>query len=176
MQTVIDLCVRVLNTVHSTLPIMKKKYAEIFLHYRQLFIKGDVIIGEWEIFGAEVFLHCNQFFIKGNFIIGGVESSSLLGSTFILCLDVICPKERTDVYLKWHLSLFSFKISFLHIFAIMYNILSWSNPSLSYPAIKISAMPSTFVSSLKISYNFLWNMVLAGAAPSGSHFYPYMPY
>ena len=31
-----------------------KKYAEIFLCYRQLFVKGDVFIGEWEIFGADV--------------------------------------------------------------------------------------------------------------------------
>ena len=52
---------------------MKKKYVEILLHYRQLFIKGDVFIGEWGIFGAEVFLHYSQFFIKGDFVIGGVE-------------------------------------------------------------------------------------------------------
>ena len=32
--------------VHSTPPITKKKYAEILLRYRQLFIKGDVFIGE----------------------------------------------------------------------------------------------------------------------------------
>ena len=46
---------------------------EILLHYRLLFIKGDVFISEWGIFGAEVFLHYSQFFVKGNFIIGGVE-------------------------------------------------------------------------------------------------------
>ena len=61
--------------LHSTLPITKK-YAEIFLHYRQLFIKGNVFIGEWEIFGAEVFLYYSQFFIKGNFVIDGVECTS----------------------------------------------------------------------------------------------------
>ena len=61
------------SDLHSTLPIMKKKYAEILLHYRWLFVKGDVIIGEWEIFSAEVFLCYSQFFIKGNFVIGGVE-------------------------------------------------------------------------------------------------------
>ena len=26
----------------------KKKYVEIFLHYRQLFVKGNVIISEWK--------------------------------------------------------------------------------------------------------------------------------
>ena len=59
--------------VHSTLPIMKKKYAEILLHYRWLFIKDNVFIGEWGIFGAEVFLCYSWFFIKGNFFIGGIE-------------------------------------------------------------------------------------------------------
>ena len=46
---------------------------EILLCYRWLFIKGDVFIGEWGIFGTEVFLHYSQFFVKGNFIIDGVE-------------------------------------------------------------------------------------------------------
>ena len=58
------------TTVHSTPPIMKKKYAEILLCYRQLFIKDDVFIGEWGIFGAKVFLRYSQFFVKGDFIIG----------------------------------------------------------------------------------------------------------
>ena len=62
--------------VHSTLPITKK-YAEILLRYRQLFIKGHVFIGEWGIFGVGVFLHYSQFFIKGNFIIGRAECKSL---------------------------------------------------------------------------------------------------
>ena len=52
---IINLWVRV--NIHSTPPIMKKKYGEIFLHYRWLFIKGDIIIGELEIFGAQVFIH-----------------------------------------------------------------------------------------------------------------------
>ena len=46
---------------------------EILLHYRQLFVKGNVIIGEWSIFGVEIFLHYSQFFVKGDFDIGGVE-------------------------------------------------------------------------------------------------------
>ena len=40
------------------------------------FLKGNVIIGEWEIFGAEFFLHYSRFFIIGDFIIGGVECIS----------------------------------------------------------------------------------------------------
>ena len=60
------------SKIHSVPPIMKKN-AEILLCYRWLFIKGDVIIGEWGIFGVEGFLHYSQFFVKGNFIIGRVE-------------------------------------------------------------------------------------------------------
>ena len=51
----------------------EKKYAEIFLHYRWLFIKGDIFIGEWEVFGTEVFLCYSQFFIISDFVIDGVE-------------------------------------------------------------------------------------------------------
>ena len=58
--------------LHSTQPITKTKYAEIFLCYRQLFINGNVIIGELEIFGMEVFLCCSRFFVKSDFVIDGV--------------------------------------------------------------------------------------------------------
>ena len=57
-----------LNTVYN-----KKKYVEILLHYRWLFIKGNIFIGEKGIFGAEVFLRYRWFFIKSDFAIGGVE-------------------------------------------------------------------------------------------------------
>ena len=40
-----------------------------------LFIKGNVIIGEWGIFGVEIFLCYSWFFIKGDFFIGRVECS-----------------------------------------------------------------------------------------------------
>ena len=51
----------------------EKKYVEIFLHYRQLFLKGDVIIGERGIFGVELFLLYSQCFVQDDFIIGRVE-------------------------------------------------------------------------------------------------------
>ena len=63
--------------VHSTLPITKKKYVEILLNYRQLFIKGDVIIGDWGIFGVEIFLCYGRYFIKDDFVIGRVECKPL---------------------------------------------------------------------------------------------------
>ena len=58
-------------TLNST--YNEKKYVEILLHYRLLFVKGDIIIGEWGIFGVGIFLCYSQFFIKGDFVIGGVE-------------------------------------------------------------------------------------------------------
>ena len=72
--TAIRYCVMLhFQIIHSTLPITKKKYAEILLHYRCLFVKDDVFIGKRGIFGAEVFLRYRQFFVKSDFIIGGVE-------------------------------------------------------------------------------------------------------
>ena len=41
------------------------------------FIKGDVFIGEWGIFGVEIFLCYSQFFVKGDFIIGGVQCTDI---------------------------------------------------------------------------------------------------
>ena len=61
------------DDIHNTLNSAYNKKMEIFLHYRWLFIKGNVFIGEWEIFDAEVFLCYSQFFIKGDFVIDGVE-------------------------------------------------------------------------------------------------------
>ena len=57
-----------LNTAYN-----EKKYAEILLCYRRLFVKGDAFIGEWSIFGTKVFLHYSRFFVKGGFVIGTVE-------------------------------------------------------------------------------------------------------
>ena len=34
----------------------EKTYAESLLHYGWLFIKGNVITGEWGIFGVQIFL------------------------------------------------------------------------------------------------------------------------
>ena len=58
-----------------------KKYVKILLHYRWLFIKGNVIIGECGIFGVEI---C-QFFVKGNFIIGRVECIGRLCWSYQYC-------------------------------------------------------------------------------------------
>ena len=66
--------------IYTQLRLKRKKYAEILLRYRQLFVKGDVFIGEWDVFGAEVFLRYSQFFVKGDFIIGGVECMSVIQS------------------------------------------------------------------------------------------------
>ena len=59
------------TTLNST--YNEKKYAKILLHYRRLFVKGDIFIAEWGIFGADIFLCYSQFFVKGNCIIARVE-------------------------------------------------------------------------------------------------------
>ena len=64
-------CLFVAHTLNSA--YKEKKYAEILLQYRQLFVKGNIIIGEWGIFGVEIFLCYSWFFVKGDFVIGGVE-------------------------------------------------------------------------------------------------------
>ena len=46
MLSVFSSTLKLETIVHSTLPIMNKKYAEIFLCYRQLFVKGNIIIGD----------------------------------------------------------------------------------------------------------------------------------
>ena len=69
---IITYFVSIANTLNSAYNKKKtKKNAEILLCYRQLFIKGDVFIGEWGVFGAEVFLRYSRFFVKG-----GVECTS----------------------------------------------------------------------------------------------------
>ena len=80
-----------LSTLNSA--YNEKKYAEILLRYRQLFVKDDVFIGERCIFGAEVFLHYRGFFIKNDFVIGGVECSLLQMSD---CLTVVPSLPSTS--------------------------------------------------------------------------------
>ena len=63
---------------------------EILLHYRQLFVQGNVFIGEWGVFGAEVFLCYSQFFIKGDFIIGGVECTE-----HVFCIEKVQETTQT---------------------------------------------------------------------------------
>ena len=63
----------------------KKKYAEILPRYRRLFVKGDVIIGEWGILGVKIFLGYNRFFVKGDFVIGGVECISISWCCWLEC-------------------------------------------------------------------------------------------
>ena len=77
--------VLILMRLYTLSSAYNKKYVQILLCYRQLFVKGDIIIGEWDIFGVEIFLHYIQFFVKGDFIIGGVECNVLAISTHNRC-------------------------------------------------------------------------------------------
>ena len=73
---------------------------EIFLCYRQLFVEGDVFMGEWEIFVVEVFLCYSPFFIKGNFIIGRIECTD--HSFVIVLVLILCVRQvLTFLYLLY---------------------------------------------------------------------------
>ena len=66
-------------------------------------------------------------------------------------LVIISPRKSLFMHLKWHLSMFSFKCSFLHIFKTLCIIASWST-SLSYPTTNmLSAIQKVLGSSLNIS-------------------------
>ena len=98
-QSSVGASVRILSwgvmEIHSTLSITKKNM--ILLHYKWLFIKGDVFIGEWSIFGEEVFLHYSRFFIKGDFVIGGVECSYPIHWSFVM-LEVKTCEQLTVMF------------------------------------------------------------------------------
>ena len=66
---IIHVSLHTLNSAYN-----ENKYGEILLHYRQFFVKSNIITDEWGIFVVEIFLHYSQFFVKGNFVIGRVES------------------------------------------------------------------------------------------------------
>ena len=113
------------------------------------------------------------FFVFG----GGISIStfSFLGSGFTPCLDMISPKNGTDVHQKWHLSLLIFRFTCLHICSTLHSVSSWFLPSALYPAAKMSsAVPYTLGKSLNISFIFLWNISLVGAAPNSSLLYLYV--
>ena len=59
--------------IYTQLHLQWKKIWGDLLHYRQLFVKGNLFIGEWGIFGADIFLRYSQFFFKADLIIGRVE-------------------------------------------------------------------------------------------------------
>ena len=98
-----------------------------------------------------------------------VSSCTFLGSGLTPGLDIILPKNKTSVHLKWHLSLFSFRLTYLHICSTFNHVSSWSLPLLSYPTTIMSfAIPNTVGKSLNILFFFCWNISPVGATQSGS--------
>ena len=101
------------DTLNST--YNEKKYVEILLHYRWLFIRGNVFIGEWHVFGAEVFLRYSQFFIKGNFIIGRVECTCIQKqmSYVLRCLEMIGFSHYCFIKMVGSKQILNFKLPLL---------------------------------------------------------------
>ena len=90
-------------------------------------------------------------------------------------LKITSLKNGMDVHLKWHLSLFSFRLILLHLCSTFHIVSSWSLPSSSYPTtIMLSTTPNTLGVSLSNLSIFHWNMSPAGAAPNGSCLYLYL--
>ena len=90
-------------------------------------------------------------------------------------MGLVSPKNGTDVHLKWHLSLFNFKLTCLHLCITLHPVSSWSLPSASYLTTNISsAILNILGKSLNISLIFPWNISPAGVVPNGNHLYLYL--
>ena len=79
--------------IHCTLNLAynEKKYAETFLHYRQFFVKGNIIMGEWEIFAVEVSFIIADFLLKATLLLGGVECTSF--HLQYMYIDTLCSSS-----------------------------------------------------------------------------------
>ena len=79
------------------------------------------------------------------------------------------------VHLNRHLSLLKFKLACLHILSTLSKVASWSLPSLSFPAIRMSsAVIKTLGIPLKSLCIFLWKMSPPGTTTNGNHMYLYL--
>ena len=89
---------------------------------------------------------------------------------------MISPRNGTDVHLKWHQSLFTFRLTCLHMCSTLHDVSSWSLSSASYPTTNMSsAILNRLSNSSNISSIFLWNMSPASAALNGNCLYMYLP-
>ena len=94
----------------------------------------------------------------------------------LLLLILPYQKNGIDVHLKWHLSLFSFKLTSSHHLNTLWTAASWSTLSSLYPITNMSSMiPKTFGMSLKIPSILHWNMSPTGVALNGRCLYSYLP-
>ena len=98
----------------------------ILLCYRQLFVKGDVFISEWGIFGVELFLCYSPFFVKGDFIIGGVECT-YIHSTYIYRYIHLCNMR---IYVPTY-TYAPYMAAFIHVhrYANIHNIYTYHSPN-----------------------------------------------
>ena len=77
---------------------------------------------------------CSSFLLFG----ASMSVSVLIfwGSEWTPSLNITIPKKGIDVHLKWHLTLFSFKLTSLHHLNTLWTAASWSALSSSYPWLK----------------------------------------
>ena len=83
-----------------------------------------------------VSIRLNNSLCKGMIVVlcfGWCQCAHLAGVCFYDVPGNNFAKKGTHVHLKWHLSLDSFRLSFLHISSTLHTVLPWAVPSLSYP-------------------------------------------
>ena len=99
---------------------------------------------------------------------------SIWGSSCTSSFYTISQRNGTFMHLKFHLSLFDLRFSFLHICIICLSIVSWLLPFSLYPKIRIlCVIPNKFGRSLNIFSSLHWNMFPTAAVPNGSLAYLY---
>ena len=85
-------------------------------------------------------------------------------------------KNGTNIHLKWHLALLSFRFICPHICSTFCSVSSWSLPLLSYPTTKMpSTKTNSFGKSLNIFFYFSLKHISLGATPNGNVLYMYLP-
>ena len=117
---------------------------------------------------------CSAFLFFGAFI--SISALIFGGSGWTPSLKITSPNNSIDVHLKWHLSLFNFKLTSLHHLQTLWTASLWSALSWLYPITKMSSlMPKAFGMSPKISSILHWNISPTGAAPNDNCLYQYLP-
>ena len=111
-------------------------------------------------------------------LLGGISINALsfCGFCFTPYHDIISPKNGTDVHLKWHLSLFNFKLTYLHLCTTLHTVLSWSLPSASYPTTNNIISNTEYIGQIfKYFINLPLDISPAGAVPNRGHLYLHLP-
>ena len=105
-----------------------------------------------------------------------INACTFLGSGLAPYWEIISLMKGMLLHLRRHLSLLSFRLTCLHILSTLSNVMDWSLPSSSKPAIRISSViPNTLAILLNGSSIITWNMSLNVATSNNNPMYLYLP-